>query len=164
MGLFWTGSELAAIRREQSKAWLEDLAEFDADTVANACREWRRTHNRKPAIADIRRLCLDAQPRGQSGAPTSTGFAKRPVTMAEAELRRRREGQFSDAETARELWARACGYASFADAWTSPLGLVEIGKRHPAYVERQRIADMTRAIDSTEIAARASSDATEDVL
>ena len=45
------------LQKAQAKDWLDDLSEFGAELVAEACREWRRERNRRPTIADMRNVC-----------------------------------------------------------------------------------------------------------
>ena len=148
------------------KAWIEDLADFPAATVASACKDWRRNHTKRPHIADIRQLCVRS---GGSTAPTGEPVAKwqpkpKPPTPAEIEARRRREKLFADAEQARDRWARECGATNFAEAWHSG-NLVDIGNRHPLAQARRAVeADISLPPESTETPARASPDTIEDVL
>lgn len=62
------------------RAYVEDLAEFDADTLGRAWRDVRRRHKveRWPTISDIRDACLAAQPR-QPITKTSARVDKKPV-------------------------------------------------------------------------------------
>lgn len=61
MSHYWTADDPIEARREQVRDWIEDLVEFGPATVADACREWRRTQSRRPTPADIRRLCVDSR-------------------------------------------------------------------------------------------------------
>ena len=164
MGLFWSGNELGAIRREQSAAWLDDLSEFPAEIVETACREWRRDNRKSPKIADIRALCFEQSRRDETSRSAEWQPKPKPPTPAELELKRRREKLYADAESARDRWARECGATNFADAWHSG-NLVDIGNPHPLAQARRAVeADMTLPLESTKIPARASPDAIEDVL
>ena len=58
---YWIESEHPAVRRQIITDWIEDLVEFGPALVEKACREWRQTQRRRPAIADVRRLCIEAQ-------------------------------------------------------------------------------------------------------
>src|SRR5487761_2651559 len=115
LNLFWKADEPQAVRDATMKAWIEDLADFSAATVASACKDWRRNHTKRPHIADIRQLCVrSGGGRGGSPPPTGEPVAKwqpkpKPPTPAEIEARRRREKLFSDAEQDRDRWARECG-------------------------------------------------------
>jgi hypothetical protein len=53
---YWTADDEPAMRRVQIADWVEDLEEFTLVSVELACREWRRNQNRRPTIADIRKL------------------------------------------------------------------------------------------------------------
>lgn len=47
------------MRRTIAEDWLADLAEFPAEIVAVACREWRQQPGaRRPLPGDIRTLCI----------------------------------------------------------------------------------------------------------
>lgn len=59
LSFYWLGNEDEVLRREQARAWLEDLQEFSVSVVASACKEWRRMNTKRPMIADIRRLCVE---------------------------------------------------------------------------------------------------------
>lgn len=73
---YWTAGDDPAIRRLQIHDWLADLGEFPAAIVADACQRWRRTESKRPTIADLRKLCLEAmpvpKPRVSSGFTCST--------------------------------------------------------------------------------------------
>src|SRR5690348_10072598 len=60
---YWTANDPAEIREAQAADWLEDLIEFPAQQVMAACRQWRRTSNRRPTPYDIRSLCFSMSPR-----------------------------------------------------------------------------------------------------
>lgn len=63
MSHYWTADDPIESRREQIIDWIEDLIEFGAAAVADACREWRQTQSRRPTPADIRKLCIAEQIR-----------------------------------------------------------------------------------------------------
>lgn len=49
-------------RKAMAEDWVEDLAEFPPQIVADACRTWRRKPNgRRPLPGDIRALCIAEQ-------------------------------------------------------------------------------------------------------
>ena len=77
LNLFWKADEPQAVRDATVKAWIEDLAEFAAATVASACKEWRRNHSKRPHIADIRQLCVRTERPISEGASAS-GFVPPP--------------------------------------------------------------------------------------
>ncbi len=57
---FWTPQELGDdARAAMAEDWVTDLAEFGPDILARGCGEWRKTHSRRPTIADIRKLCME---------------------------------------------------------------------------------------------------------
>ncbi len=55
--LYWTENMSATMREAQALDWLEDLREFDVETVMSACKAWRRAKKFRPTIAEIRALC-----------------------------------------------------------------------------------------------------------
>lgn len=59
---FWTAADPPEMRQAQMEDWIEDLREFGAELVADACREWRRRDDaRRPTPGQIRALCIAAQ-------------------------------------------------------------------------------------------------------
>jgi hypothetical protein len=63
---FGTVDEPVAVRKAIARDWIEDLAEFSARQVDDACREWRRTKSHRPTISDIRSMCITAQNQERS--------------------------------------------------------------------------------------------------
>lgn len=62
LGHYWTADEPAAVRQAQIEDWLDDLREFPAEMVENACREWRRRPGgKRPTPGDIRQICIAEQ-------------------------------------------------------------------------------------------------------
>lgn len=57
---YWSSTEPAAVRQAQLNDWLEDLEEFPAVLVGEACREYRRgaDRGRRPMPGDIRMICI----------------------------------------------------------------------------------------------------------
>jgi hypothetical protein len=51
------------MRQAQIEDWLEDLTEFPIKHVEAACREWRRSGQRRPLPSDIRTLAIAEQRR-----------------------------------------------------------------------------------------------------
>jgi hypothetical protein len=43
-------------RRAQIEDWIDDLVGFPLDKIEGACTEWRRSENRRPTPADIRKI------------------------------------------------------------------------------------------------------------
>lgn len=70
---YWINDMPDALRARLAADWVNDLAEFPAVVVAGACDEWRRAQTKRPVIADIRALCLQAAPvrQGPALAPPS---------------------------------------------------------------------------------------------
>lgn len=62
---FWTADDPQAARQAQIEDWLEDLAEFSPEVVAEACRDWRRWNEKRPTIAGILALCRSAVERSR---------------------------------------------------------------------------------------------------
>ena len=111
--------------------WLDDLERFPIPVVADACAEWRRTQTRRPTIANIFGLCREVVPREKPIAlEGATSSHSSPDELRRASDQRRL--QWIEAEEARNKWARECGCADFAEAMQ--IGLVKVGKRHPAYL------------------------------
>lgn len=48
-----------AARKAMAQDWVEDLAEFGAAVVADACQEWRRSQHRRPVPSELRKLCSE---------------------------------------------------------------------------------------------------------
>lgn len=70
---FWLTSEDQAMRKAQLADWLDALKPFTAIIVADACRHWVRSESKRPAPADIVRLCREVQPeKPQIGMQPST--------------------------------------------------------------------------------------------
>ena len=61
LNLYWQADETPEVRKAVAKVWLEDFAEFDPAVVDEAAREWRRSQQRRPSIAEFRRLCHEGQ-------------------------------------------------------------------------------------------------------
>jgi hypothetical protein len=102
LAMYWTADESPEIRALVADAWLEDLEEFDAEILADACREWRRGQTHRPNIADIRKLCIEAQ------ESRTLKLAPRKI-MPEDEIAARAD-----------IWARNRGFASMAAMQRSP--------------------------------------------
>ncbi len=50
----------ASLQTAVMSDWLDELAEFPAWAIQQACRAWLRREKRKPSLADIISLCNDA--------------------------------------------------------------------------------------------------------
>ena len=87
MAHYWVASEDARLRAALARDWLDDLAEFHQTIVAEACRDWRRSSEKRPAPAQIRGACLEmtARPRWQAPALPA------PDAEDEAEMITRRQ-------------------------------------------------------------------------
>ena len=61
---YWTADTDPKLRQLQSADWLDDLEEFAAVTVAEACAEWRqKPGGRRPTPGDIRAICVEIRGR-----------------------------------------------------------------------------------------------------
>ena len=57
---YWTAADAPEVRKLQMGDWLDDLCEFPAAHVAEACAEWRRKPGgKRPTPGDIRTLCVE---------------------------------------------------------------------------------------------------------
>jgi len=112
---YWTAQQLPDTARAAiAQDWVDDLAEFSPEIVAEACTAWRRSQTRRPTPADLRELCGLAQRR-------STRIALPPperhdAAAIRAEIRRQKQQEYREAALYRERMAHAEGYADFA-AW-----------------------------------------------
>jgi hypothetical protein len=84
---FVPGELSDSARKAMAEDWVEDLGEYPPQTVADACREWRRKPiNRRPLPGEIRALCIDqqtaAQERQQLTGPTDMDAYARSVGWA----------------------------------------------------------------------------------
>lgn len=61
LNLFWQGDETPEVRAQLADVWISDFIEFDAEVVADACREWRHGQTRRPSIAELRAICREGQ-------------------------------------------------------------------------------------------------------
>src|SRR5690242_2716775 len=57
---FWAADDPPELRRAQAEDWINDLAEFPTEFVDRACCEWRQNKTRRPTIAEIRALAIEA--------------------------------------------------------------------------------------------------------
>ena len=113
---YWTPDMDLSLRRELARDWVEDLREFPASIVAEACAEWRRGQTRKPTIADIRSICKEMKPlRLASAAPQITDEqpAERNRRVHDYEDQRKR--QWREAAIARDQWAQELGWVDYRD-------------------------------------------------
>lgn len=104
-----------AARKAMAQDWVEDLVEFGAKTVADACQEWRRSQHRRPVPSEIRKLCSEmrrvSQDRRALAAPDSGSdeYARSVGWASEAERvaairrdERDREARYERARLVRE--------------------------------------------------------------
>jgi hypothetical protein len=88
---YWTADDHPAMRREQGADWIEDLVEFPVECIDEACREWRRTQNKRPTPADIRALAAADQ---QRRAERQKLVALPPPQLTYAQIVQRIDEQF----------------------------------------------------------------------
>ncbi len=120
-----------AARQAMARDWVEDLREFGPAIAADACREWRRTQERRPTPADIRKLAIDFQRmRHQSAAHQQlpSGVA-RDLAERRDEDRRMQAARYEDARRVREAMAAELGYPSFS--YMLSIGLVAAVRNAP---------------------------------
>jgi hypothetical protein len=129
---YWTADEPPELRSLQIGDWLDDLAEFPAMIVAEACREWRQTERRRPLPVDIRVLCIAAQQRHREATapkalpPPDIGDRRKAW---ERDDRERMALRYREAAEHRERWAREMGCANFGEALQ--IGLAVVARRKP---------------------------------
>lgn len=112
------------LRTAMARDWVSDLREFGAVTVAKACADWRQTESKKPAIADIRKLCFAEQQRLKllSGPRLTYAPRRLPDTLVRENWRDLRTGDWTAAELAirvaeNRAEAKRRGYGDDPDAW-----------------------------------------------
>lgn len=66
------------MRQSQMMDWITDLEEFGPQVVTDACAEWRRGSEKKPLIAQIRKICLEMKPRPLALPPPVRDVPKSP--------------------------------------------------------------------------------------
>lgn len=77
---YWTANDPPAMRQAQIEDWLEDVTEFSIEHVEGACREWRRSGQRRPLPSDIRTLAIAEQRRAVERAEMRALPPLRPIT------------------------------------------------------------------------------------
>lgn len=109
---FWAANEDSRLRAAIAQDWLADMGEFHESVVAEACQEWRRAETKRPTIADIRKLCMEATHAPEQGAtPRAVHDGHAAEQLAEFNEQRYRE-----AAESREAAARERGFDSFKQA------------------------------------------------
>jgi hypothetical protein len=73
------------LEREMGKMWMDDLEGFPADVIEAAIGEFRRTEDRRPTPARIRKLCVKHAPRPP--APRFEPKTVEPSTEQKARIR-----------------------------------------------------------------------------
>lgn len=122
---YWTSADAPEVRQRQMADWLDDLSEFPAHLVAEACQLWRRTETRRPMPGDIRTRCFDLKREAEERNRPKLAYLPAAETSNRTVLAQR----FREAEEARESWAKAHGCESFAHAMR--LGLQNVAKMQP---------------------------------
>lgn len=123
---FWAANEDSRLRAAIAQDWLSDMGEFHESVVAEACQEWRRAETKRPTIADIRRLCMEASHYRHPDELAPRSANRHDPAAAEALDLRNKARDLSAAES-REAWARSHGVASFKEAME--IGLISVSKR-----------------------------------
>jgi len=110
---FWTPQDLSdGARKAMAADWLEDLREFGPAIVAEACARWRRAESKRPAIADIRRLCIEEQ-RDRRPPPLALPNPRR-IELQSAAIEDARHRELAEGGRAiTDRWARLKGYRDF---------------------------------------------------
>lgn len=118
---YWAANEDDAVRRLQAQDWINDLKDYPAATVSDACTAWRRTEEKRPTIAGLRKLCDERMPRGHTKPKPA-----RPNSeyAAYADQRTR---DWNDAAAARHQWALDHGCKDFAEV--TKIGIQSVGQR-----------------------------------
>lgn len=85
--------------------WLDDLREYPAAVVADACAIWRRGNTRRPMPAEIRALCVEAMPKPPKPLALPSYGAR--------EYETERNRQYREAAEARQRFAEQHGFQDF---------------------------------------------------
>lgn len=123
---YWTDPMPENLQAMLASDWLDDLVEFPAPIVAEACQSWRRTERRKPMPSDIRSRCLELQREAAEQNRPRIEYLPAEQTGVRTVLAQR----FAEASAARDEWAQSLGCRDFAEA--SKIGLQHIAKRRRA--------------------------------
>ena len=118
---YWTANEDNAIRNAQAQDWISDLKDYPASVVTDACTAWRRTEERRPTIAGLRKLCDERMPRDHAKPQLA-----RPVSEYQ-NYSTDRNREWREAAEARERWAQEHGCTDFAQAMQ--VGIQAVGRR-----------------------------------
>lgn len=119
---YWAGEMSDQARAAVAQDWLADLREFGPEIVSIACGNWRRAENRRPTIADIRRLAIDA--RREAGEASEPHYLPSPedrAARAERTTARDREMQLAGREVVTK-WAQDRGFPTI-DAYAEHHGM-----------------------------------------
>lgn len=122
---YWTAADDPAVRKLQIHDWLDDLSEFPAAWVAEACQEWRRSQSRRPLISNIRELCIlhREDERRRALPPQQRDFER------EAEVSTALAQRADYAARWRKRCAQEAGLPTFRDVMDA--GLVVAGRAWP---------------------------------
>lgn len=63
LSFYYVPDEDPRVVAAQGRLWVEDLRAFPRHVIEAALRDWRRNESRRPAPADIIRLCRQHMPR-----------------------------------------------------------------------------------------------------
>lgn len=118
--------------------WLEDLAEFAAPHVAEACKEWRRTQSKRPTPADIRKLALQHQSdHGARPEPIKRTAEAIPSMVNQAQILAR-DAEYAAASASRDAFARSHGYPDFRAWLRDPWPRAPLPPRFPSRFDREQ--------------------------
>lgn len=111
MSHYWAANEDPRLRAAIAADWLDDLREFDAEWVRDACRDWRRSQAKRPTIADIRARCVDTAERYRRPPPRREPTHDERV--AAARKHGERETRYAAAFAWRQQFAEERGFPDF---------------------------------------------------
>lgn len=120
---FWAPQDLSeGARKAMAADWLDDLREFGPIIVSEACARWRRSESKRPAIADIRRLCIEEQ-QDRRPTPPALPNPQRLALQAETLEDKRHAELAAGGRAINDEWARQKGYRDF-DAYLGAGGTI----------------------------------------
>jgi len=116
---YYTPDVSPELQKAQAKDWLDDLSEFGAELVAEACQQWRREHSRRPTIAGMRKMCAASMMmrEAQSRPPTPVVWRVQRIVRPIA-IKPRNPKHEEDRRQGRAIqdeFARRHGFADIAD-------------------------------------------------
>jgi len=128
---YWAGNEDERLRAATAGDWLEDLREFDAETVSEACRAWRRSEPKRPTIADIRKHCTSIRNEDRAyqraARPPTPLEHQAEAARLQAQFEAEQNSRYREAYLSRQKFAEECGFPDFAAVMV--FGIVRAAKR-----------------------------------